>query len=380
MVASSHLARKPITLLSAFAFALLASCRPGVPATLLPLMPSPSPPILRPTSLPIPEPTSTIMPSPTTAIAPTAQVALSRETIIDGARALAWSPDGKRIALTTLDGVVLVDAGTLQEVASATTTAAQDALAFSDDGAKLVTADYGRDRREFRLWNAEDLSLVWTKDLPSSLDYIDVANLLVPQQDGGFLLATSSLIGADIWHIAIDGAMDRVLQMGGVITETATIDPSLGLVAVYMGPGGPEQNVQFWNLTTGAIDQELPYPGVFELEFASRRGVLLVAAHSVFIWDIDQGKELASVRTSTGLATGLGVWGRITVGVDDILFATGTELPARGIGIWETDTGVLVAFLPENTQQRTAGLALSPTARELAVLGDDDQLHVWEIP
>jgi WD40 repeat protein len=320
------------------------------------------------------------MPPPTAAIVPTTPVAPSRETVIDGARTLAWSPDGKRIALTTLDRVVLLDAGTLQELATVTTTVGQYALAFSYDGTKLATADYGRERRQFHLWNTDNLTLVWARDLPASFGDPDLAVLFVSQQNGDLLLVTSSLGGADVWRVDADGVLERVLRIDAVVADTATIDPSHGLIAVYEGPGGSEQKVQVLNLTTGTLDQEVPYPGVFELEFAPRRGALLMATHSVFIWSIDQRKELASVQTSTGLATGLGVWGRITAGADDTLFATGTELPERGIGIWETDTGELVAFLPDSTHQRTAGLALSPTLRELAVLGDDDRLQIWEIP
>jgi len=371
MVGSPYRTRNLTLLGVASLLAFMSSCRPGtVPPTLVPPWPTPSLSTSPTTVLPTFTPAPTVIPSPTTAIAPTGQVSLSRETVVDGARALAWSPDGTRIAVTTLSGVVLLDATTLEEMASATTSVPQDALSFSRDEATLATADYGMDRKQFRLWNTDDLSVASAKKLPGRTDDFDLVMLIAFTQDGDLLLVTSGLTGTDVWRVAPDGGMRRALQIEAVIPESATVDPSRGLIATYMSPGGPEQNVQIRSFLGANLQQELPYTGALELEFAPGEGALLISTgDAVIVWDVDRSRELTQIPISTG---------RLAVGRNDALFAAGTDRPALGTGLWEVRTGTLVGFIPDERLNDTVQRVFSPTNDELGMLRNDGALEIWE--
>ena len=320
-------------------------------------------------------PTATASPTPTPSVGPNAN--LLRDTVIEGAQALAWSSNGERIAVTTSDGVILLDAVTLAQIASQSTTHRQLALASSSDGKLLVTADHWLDGQRLRLWEAQDLTLRWEKDIPGVESADASAEGMVFLPSGEIAVMSSEAVGLGIWLVAPDGRMNRALRIDGVIAQAAALNPSKGWVAAAVGP--PEHGVRIYNLGTGALLEELPVRALL-LEFARQAPVLLARrGSSVDVWDVEQSRDIAQVPITPAIPTLEGLPFRISLSHGDMMFATGTEIPSPGIGIWELETGELLGLIEHDDLDKITWLAFSPVKDELAILMNDGELEIWGI-
>ncbi len=330
---------------------------------------------------PLPSPATVRSPTVITSLTPSPSVGfhadLLRTAVVEGAQALAWSPNGDRIAVTTSDGVILLDPATLAQMASQSTPKRQLALAFSNDGKLLVTADHWLDGQRLRLWDAQDLTLRWEKDIPGveSTDASAEGMLFLPS--GEIAVMSSEAVGLGIWLVAPDGRMNRALRIDGVIAQTAALNPSKGWVAAAVGP--PEHGVRIYNLGTGALLEELPVRALL-LEFARQAPVLLARrGSSIDVWDVEQSRDIAQVPITPAIPTVEGLPFRISLGHGDMMFATGTEIPSPGIGIWDLETGELLGLIEHDDLDKITWLAFSPVKDELAILMNDGGLEIWGV-
>jgi WD40 repeat protein len=291
---------------------------------------------------------------------------------------LDWSPDGGRIAVTTLNGVSLLDAATLEEIAFQATSYGQNALAFSGDGATLATADDWEMGRMFRVWDGHDLALLGEHDLPGSGDTRGAAVGLGFLGDGGIILAVGELPGLGIWTMTTDGSMVRALSVERAEPLTAVLDPSRGWVAVSVGP---REAVQVWDIATGEMVDDVPLEGANTLGF-THDGRFLVALLDFVatLWDLEGGQRVGRIPIADGGAAYVPrVAFHISVSHDDRLLASGTEIPSPGIGIWHVSSGQLLGLLTHEGSERVDQFSFSPATDELALLLNDGRLEVWTI-
>ena len=291
--------------------------------------------------------------------------------------AMAWSPDGTRIALTTTNGLVLLDASTLRQVAAETTVYAQNALAFSVDGTRLATADHWELGRTFRVWDSVDLALLREHDLPGGENHPAPAMQLGFLPNGDLVLATSELPGMAIWTVSADSAVRRLFAIDGAEPLTATLDPLHGMVAVSVGPA---EGVQVWDITSATMREDAPLSGAGWLQFSHDGRNLLALLNFVAVtWDIQEGRVESQAPIADGTISGPRIPFRLTISHDDTVFAAGTEIPSPGIGFWDVHTGQLMGMMSHDELGSVRGLSFSPTQSELIILLEDGRLQAWEI-
>jgi len=296
---------------------------------------------------------------------------------VEGARHLAWSPDGRKIALTTSSGVTLLDASSLGQLASRRTEFPQFALAFSDDGKELATADGLEVGHGLRVWNGIDLALLSEHDLPGNDHYPGSAMAIGFLPESAVVVATSDFPSMSLWIVSPDGGLRRALAIEGAKPLTAALYPRLGLTAVSVGPG---QAVQLWDSATATLREELPLSGAAYLQFTHDGSRLLAALDFVVeVWDLQEQRSTSEVPVRDGTISAIRIPAQLAVSQDDHLFATGTEIPSPGIGVWLVDSGRLAALLPHDHLDMIIDLSFDPASGDLAILLNDGTLEVWEI-
>lgn len=378
----------------ALAAAFLAACVPVSPSTptQLPLAPSPS---LSSSPVPlVPSPSPSQSPAPLHSVAtiqptpelpsPTAKSGtlvgrLEREAKVDGVMAMAWSPDGERIALTTTSGVLLLDSSTLSQVAAQTTDLPQNALAFSADGTTLATVDHFEQGRTVRLWDTVDLTFLREHDLPGDENHPAVIQLgFLP--NGDLVVATAELPGMAIWTISPSGATARLFVVEGAYALMATLDPVHGMVAVPVGREFPSEVVQVWDIASASMRQEAPLSNAGPLQFShDGRELLALLDFVATTWDIGEARIESQAPFSSGMNSHARFPIHLTISHDDGVFASVTEIPSPGIGLWDVHTGQLLGLMRHDELGSVEWLSFSPAKNELAVLLEDGCLQVWEV-
>lgn len=243
---------------------------------------SPSPTVTRtPTALPTatPQPTPTLPPAAVGTAIPG-----ERQPIIEAnlnqirevsrwgrgrVEALAWSPDGALIAVSTPLGVYLYNAGTLTVESFLDTRAAASRLLFSQDGSRLavattqvsaegITAAFG-----VQVWDVGSAQL--SRSLVISGQVLAMA---FPAGETGSLAVISRFergqqFGARVgfWDLGAGGQTGTetrfVELIGGEVAVDAALSPDLRFAA-YRGQNGP---VRIWLLENGANLATTPESG-----------------------------------------------------------------------------------------------------------------------
>ncbi len=249
------------------------------------------------------------------------------------AQQVAWSADGARIAGVAGDEVVLwsaADGRQLRRIPEPEATA----LAFSAAGDLLATASDGR---TIRLRRVGDGGVVAELSRPVAATYPTIESIAF--QPGGDLLAAVISVGdpedpegyrADIWSVA----SRRLLR-------TLRFDASVGAVSF------------------------------------SPSGALLAVGVRGTVRLIDTSTWRERTRMGTNESRDM-----MSVGFDQagrLVAAVGWDGPAQ---VWRVDDGREVARLEHERGERGAGrvtaVALSPSGRHAATIGDD-MLRMWEL-
>ena len=181
-----------------FLAAILAACGPG-PADIV----TPPTAFSKLASGPMQPPTLTPTPSPTATGTPKAfsveQLARWGEGTINRA---AWSPDGRMIAIAHAAGIALLDGSTVAEITFWETASAAGELAFSPDGRRLAVGELdGR----IEIYSIPTGSL--QQSVPGGTDYADT---LAFSPDGSQLLFSDTLAHVHLWSLSLNQAIEHV--------------------------------------------------------------------------------------------------------------------------------------------------------------------------
>ncbi len=275
---------------------------------------------------------------------------------------IAYSPDGRLLAVGTSVGVYLYDVATLAEVRFLKTRAAVASVSFSPHGDLLAS---GLADGTVRLWSVADERLLrtfkghtgWVWSVAFSPD--------------GDLLATGS---ADktvcLWRVA-DGTLLRTLNEHEGPVWSVDFSPDSTLLA----SGAGDDAVRLWRVQDGRLlDTFKEHTSDVRSVAFSPDGDLLAtgsADGTVRLWQVADGALLRTLDEHEGP-----VWS-VAFSPDGVLLATGSW--DKTVRLWHVYYGV-----PLRTLRGHAGyvlsVAFSPDGTLLASGSGDGTVRLWGVP
>jgi WD40 repeat protein len=271
-----------------------------------------------------------------------------------GTSNLAFTPDGKGLAVALLNYTVLIfDTANGQEVRRFVGHTSQvNSLHFSQDGKMLASAS---SERRARLWD-----VATGKELRQLLGHDNIVTSVRFSPDGKTVVTSSVDKTVRLWDVVTGKELRCCVGHLDVVSEVA-FSPDGRILA----SASRDQTVKLWNPATG---KELPQsagPGLVACAALSADGKLVVTGHpgdGLRLWDPVTGRPLG--RASLDFQ---GPVTAVAVSADGKLIAAGNE--EGDCSLWDAATGKK-CFAVERPRLDSAVtvLTFSPDGRSLAVI------------
>jgi WD40 repeat protein len=288
-------------------------------------------------------------------------------TLAQPGGAVAFSPDGRFLAVASADGTMVVWDGTPTRELR-TYRDAGPSVALSPDGQLLATAGQGE---TIKVW---DLKTGHFRTLRGKADgYADGHTQSVHRvgfsPDGRLLASASEDHTVKLWDVAAA----RVVRTLAGHTD--------GVVSLAFSPDGSriastsaDQTTKVWNASTGQVVSTFGghTDRVLCVAF-SPDGQRLVSGgddKTVRIWEAGTGHELLCLDRHTGDVNG------VAFSPDGRLFASAGE--DQVVRIWDAATGKEVRTLPAQPDS-VRDVAFSPEGKRLATAGWDGTVRIWDV-
>jgi WD40 repeat protein/DNA-binding SARP family transcriptional activator len=277
--------------------------------------------------------------------------------------AAVFSPDGRRLAGASSDGVVIVwDTTTGLPVFSVTPQfgASRLALAFSPDGSRLATSG---PNGMAEVWDGNNGQHIFT------LAGHEDAVLAVAFSHDGTRLATASLDGtAALWDAATGQRQYSVRGLGGGMVGLA-----LSPEGTRLATAGSEGELNVWEVAAGRPLHLYTSAGASWVAFNLDGARLTSAAgNTVTVWDAWSGQALRTLNLTGHTGEILSA----AFSLDGARVATGS-LDRRAI-VWDVATGQSLLTLAGHTGA-VNGTAFSPDGTRLATADADGKVRIWNI-
>ena len=302
-----------------------------------------------------PEPSSTPPP-----------LALLAEANVDQPFALAWSPGGDLIVVTTAAGLHLIDAADPRQQRLIPAEKPLEFLAFSPEGDLLATTEAGT---RFQVWALPEGELVDQQEITINrhfgVFFDDHGALYVATQYGGESLGIQTFTGREVTGgLAVGDGADWV--------DDIAIAPN-GVLAAFNSFEG----IDIWSFDTQARAAVLEGERSAALRF-SPDSTLLAAAHwdgIARLWSLDSGAVLQSFiwrETDAGGPQRTG----LDFGPDGRLLAVAGK--EGRILVWDTESQTIADTFPIALRTFNS-IGFRPDGTKLASIGEDGLLQIWDL-
>lgn len=275
----------------------------------------------------------------------------------DSVLSVVFSPDGTKIATAAADDKAKIwdaDKGTVLFTLSGHSDSV-NSVAFSHDGEWLVT---GSDDDTVRLWEAAT-----GKEIGSFTGHTDSVNAVVFSPDDTLLASASSDNTVRIWSLET-GKLLRTLE-GHTDTVNAV---AFSIDGTLVASASHDETVRLWDASTGESDATLAgHDGPVKALAFAHDGTLLATASndgSVKIWDLSDDEEVATLEGHTDWLND------VAFSPDDATLATASD--DGTVKIWTVPA--ITRTKPSTATPPTIETTLATAAgqiRQFAFDGDD---------
>ena len=289
-----------------------------------------------------------------------AKIRVGKGRIGTGDGVVAFSPDGKLLAVGTYVGVWLYDMATSREMALLPGRRIFN-MAFSSDGRTLVSCGAYKD--PIRLWDVAT---------GNQIAVIDHEALAVDLSPDGKILASGSSFGIELWDVET-GVQRAALSVAEGVRGVETLDFSPDGRTLAAGLLW-DHVVQLWDVATTTRIASLKghRDRVASVSFSPDGRTVASGSndHTVRLWDV-------ASRSSVATLEGHEAW------VWSVAFSPDGRTVASGSGdgsikLWNLATGE-AATLGTPGLRWVQSVAFSPDGRTVASGSSDDEIKLWDL-
>ena len=269
-------------------------------------------------------------------------------------RAVAFSPDGKRLAIATGAGIWFYDAETYREMALLTGhTGVVRAVAFSPDGKTLAS---GARDRTIKLWDIE------TGDVITCIGHRGGVESVAFSPDGKMVVSGAEDSTVRLWNTADGQSLATFTkQADRVRIFSVAFSPDGKTVA----SGGSDNTINLWDIETKRNIATLTGHEdiIFSVAFSPDGRILVSGSQddTVKLWHVETAQNLHTFRH----------WERVfsvAFSPDGKLVAGGSYF---GIKLWNIETGEEVSLLKGGARVISGSVAFSPDGATLVSASAD---------
>ena len=277
----------------------------------------------------------------------------------DRANALAFSPDGRLLAVGSSLGIYFYESRTGQQARFIPTQTWVRSLAFSPDGETFVTGSYDP---VVRLWRVSDGSL-----LQEFTGHTAWVRSVAYSPDGELLATASDDNTVRLWSVAEKALLKTfTLGMDGARAVAFSSDGQI------LATGGYDKTVRLWRVGDGALIRELVgHAGWVRTLSFSPNGEYLASGGfdaTARLWRVSDGMLLATLEGHSASVLGL------AFSPDGQTLASASV--DTTIRLWQVPDGTLMQTL-KGHKDFVFSVAFSPDGRMLASGGVDNTVYLW---